>query len=540
MIKTCTITSKFESFKSLQNRENVFHIEDYIQISSLSEAREMTDDIYYQNNDFISEHEYKGYKITWSWYSDIFQFCINYLEIKSLIQVIDEQNFQNIKIEDISPQYSKVLKIFFFNTNVISNPPKNLLFNNIKQIFFNALVLLYSLISMVFLILRPGLSIGTYTGDFVYKSTKSDFRLNHLYEKYAENKVQYIEFIRITKINNFFFNIFKRKRFAIYYTSIIFFIDLFFNKKKYHKQPKNFYESIIYRYHNTNLVFNKSTSIIEILLKVLRIKSFVLISFSSRSAHLAIAAKSLGIKTIGIMHGLQQKDDSVYEFMESYSERKKIGCDIYGVWSLHYLQYYKRYCKIIDSENIEYSGLLRPLSNNFKSIKPFQRISITSIKVLVISEVHVSVSEIIPFLKSLLKHDDIEASIKVRPMIKDSYYEDMKVVFPLSNNFKVFDGKIEDVANEFDVFIGSNSSAVIEASLFGKISILLNTKKFGDYFEMDSLISGHSLLINEPENLYQHIVDRVNNEDTLETAIKIRTKFFGGNKDGAQWVVEQL
>jgi len=239
------------------------------------------------------------------------------------------------------------------------------------------------------------------------------------------------------------------------------------------------------------------------------------------------------------MHGLQQKDYAVYEFMESYNERKKIGCDIYGVWSNHYLGYFQRYSKILNPNEIFYSGLLRPI-RNFDSKILFNKISSKKIKVLLISEPLISVLEIIPYLQCLLKHHDIEVAIKVRPMIKDIYYEEMLIKFPEIKNLKVFDGKIEDVGRDFDVFIGSNSTAVIEASLFGKISILLNTKKFGDYFDMESLISGHSLLIKEPENLYQNIVERVNNEDTLETVIKIRSKFFGENKDGAQWVVEQL
>ena len=92
----------------------------------------------------------------------------------------------------------------------------------------------------------------------------------------------------------------------------------------------------------------------------------------------------------------------------------------------------------------------------------------------------------------------------------------------------------------FDVFIGSNSTAVIEASLLGKISVLLNTIKFGDYYDIDSLIPGRSLLVRDPELLYEHIIDRVNNEHSLNTIEIIRKRFFGENKDGAQWIVEQL
>ena len=77
----------------------------------------------------------------------------------------------------------------------------------------------------------------------------------------------------------------------------------------------------------------------------------------------------------------------------------------------------------MNPENIFYSGLLRPVEK-FEKIKSFQRTSLNKIKVLIISEPLISVSEIIPFLKSLLMHNDIEAAIKVRPMIRDIYYEE--------------------------------------------------------------------------------------------------------------------
>jgi hypothetical protein len=334
-------------------------------------------------------------------------------------------------------------------------------------------------------------------------------------------------------------NIYKRKRPAIYYTSIIYFVNLLTKKTIYRKKPIDFFQSILYKYHHENSVFIRSIPLIEKILKITKINKFVLISFSSRSAHLAIAAKSLNIKTIGIMHGLQQKDYAVYEFMESYNERKKIGCDIYGVWSNHYLEYFKKYSKILNPNEIFYSGLLRPIEN-FDSKILFKKISNKKIKVLLISEPLISVFEIIPYLQCLMKHHDIEVAIKVRPMIKDIYYEEMLVKFPEIKNLKVYDGKIEDVGRDFDVFIGSNSTAVIEASLLGKISILLNTVKFGDYFDMDNILEGQSLLVRDSELLYEYIVDRVNNEHSLNTIEIIRKRFFGENEDGAQWLVEQL
>ncbi|MDC0599161.1 hypothetical protein OAO97_00975 [Candidatus Pseudothioglobus singularis] len=539
MKKTCIIVSKLEKINFDIGKEAVLYIEDYVQISNVSDARNLTDKIFSYNTDFIQEYDHKGYKVTWSWYSDIFQFCIKYLEIKALLDKINGLNINKIIVGEINPQYKKVINVYFFDKNVTLSRFERKLSLDLKQILFNFVMLIYSLVSILFFTLRPGKNIGTYTGDFIYKGTKSDFRLNHLYEKYDQNSIQYIEFIRNTKMKDFFVNIFKRKRFAIYYTAVIFFVDLFTRKTKYIKQPKNFYQSLIYGFHDANIVLKRSIIIIEKILKILRIDKFVLISFSSRSAHLAIAAKSLEIKTIGIMHGLSQKEYATQEFMESYIEEKYIGCDVYGVWSRHYLKYFKEFSKISDKDSFQFSGLLRPIKN-IRKADSFEKNSQNKIKVLLISEPLVAVSEIIPYLKYLMKDNKIEVCLKVRPMIQDIYYENMKLEFPEIKNLKIYDGKLEDIAYDFDVFIGSNSTAVIEASLFGKISVLLKTIKFGDYFEIDELTHKHHLLVKDPEFLCKEIQYRVENENELKTIEKTKIRFFGENKDGAQWVMEQL
>jgi hypothetical protein len=533
------VISKNETLDSQNYANKILYVEDYISIASVKDARILTDDIFKSNESFISKYDYQGYKITWSWYSEIFQLCIKYLEISQLIKAINLLNTKNIYIGNIPDQYKKVLELYFFDkeikTNLIENK-KKLFF---KEISFNLLMLLYSLVSIFILSLNNKKRVGTYTGDFVYKGTKSDYRLNHLYEKYHANNIKYIEFIRETSTKNFFLNIFKRKRFAIYFTSLIYFVDLFHKKSVYKSKPSNFFESILFKYHNPNEVFIKSAPLISKLYKSINVNEVVIIAFNARSAHLAVAAKSINIKTIGIMHGLQHKEYDVYEFMESYNESRKIGCDVYGVWSLHYLNYFKKHSKIMSPQNIFYSGLLRPVKK-FEKLHSFQRASKNKIKVLIISEPLISVSEIIPFLRELLKHNDIEAAIKVRPMVRDIYYQELKEIFPQSLKLKVLDGKIEDAAPDYDVFLGCHSTAVIEASLFGKISVLIETKKFNDYFEMDSLIPERSLLVTKPESLYKNIVDRVKNENSLKTITKIRERFFGDNLDGTQWIINQL
>jgi hypothetical protein len=533
------ITSKYEIDSDLNRKDyHVLYLEDYYSISSASDARRLTEEIFKRNDNFIQEHDYKGYKITWSWYNDVYDLCLKYLEIKKLVEALELLEFNELTIGEISPHYRKILILYFLNKKIIFKE-KSSLYSSIKLLINNFLMLTYSAISILFLFISKKRYTATYTGDFVYSNTTSDFRYKNLYDKYEENNINLIEFIRETSISNFFKNIYKRKRLSIYFKSITFFVNLFTKRKKYHQQPKDFYESIIYRFHDSNLVLKKSIFIFEKILKIIRIDKVVLIFFASRNAEIAIAAKSLGIKTIGIMHGSQQKEYDVYEFMEGYQENKKLGCDVYGVWSPYYLEYFKKYSRIMNLDNICYSGRLRPMKN-FDSSTLFTTISEDKIKVLLISEPLVSVNEIIPYLRSLLNHKDIEVAIKIRPMIKDIFYEELLVEFPSSKNLQTYNGKIEDAGKNFDVLIGSHSTAVVEASLFWKISVLLHTVKFGDYFEIDNLLSDQLLLVRDPELLYENIVYRVKNEHSLKTINLIRKRFFGDNKDGAQWIIDQL
>ena len=81
---------------------------------------------------------------------------------------------------------------------------------------------------------------------------------------------------------------------------------------------------------------------------------------------------------------------------------------------------------------------------------------------------------------------------------------------------------------------------MIEASLFGKLSVLVDTKKWGDYFELDNFMPEARLIVNSPELLYETVKYRINNEKSLKTVENIRYHFFGDGKDGAQWVIDQL
>ena len=138
MSNNCLVTSKLEKpFIINRQIDNVLYIEDYQRISSVVDAKKLTDKIFTHNPNFIAHYDYNGYKITWSWYDNVFQFCINYLEIKELIQAIDTLNIQYLNIGNISPQYRKVIEIYFFDKEIIENSVRYNLTSKFIVFLFN-------------------------------------------------------------------------------------------------------------------------------------------------------------------------------------------------------------------------------------------------------------------------------------------------------------------------------------------------------------------------------------------------------------------
>ena len=78
MSNNCLVASKLEQPSTINHQIfDVLYIEDYLRVASVVDARKLTDKVFLHNTNFIADYDYEGYKITWSWFSDIFQFCTN-------------------------------------------------------------------------------------------------------------------------------------------------------------------------------------------------------------------------------------------------------------------------------------------------------------------------------------------------------------------------------------------------------------------------------------------------------------------------------
>jgi len=515
----------------------IFFISDYVKNPNIKDAREFTESIFASNEDFLSKFKCENYLVGWSWFDETYQLAKNYISIKSLIEELNNQNYDQIVAHKLENRFNKVLKLSLFDKKIIIQKGNYKKEYFIKFLMINFLYFVISFLMFVFLIFkRP--KVALYTADYVYKANDYDLRLKNIYNKLRQQNIYFFEFVRPNKFSSFIKNILLRRRFAIYFPFLQNLLNRLYRNKVFHESPKNIEESFLFNLYGSNLALVKAVNFYRRFFRSIKLESFLAIEFSSRNAALIIAAKLEKIKTIGIMHGLQRKEDSCHEFMENFNDNNKLGCDYYGLWSDYYLSYYKKYSKVFDHSGLEVSGLLRPSEN--LSLEPYKRISDEKIYCLIISELHLPIEECYKFYLALLECKKIELAIKSRPMIEDSFVKKLCKFDRRFEDIRRLSCDIEDVADQFDVFIGTNSTAVLEASIFNRISILFETKSFNDYFDIDSLISNKSLLIKEYSSFCKEIEYRVNNENRLNTINKIKNKFFGSNENGANWVLHKL
>ena len=199
--KKCIITSKYNKI-IIESNIDIYYIEDYITCGNIREARILTNKIYHKNKEFIQSFSYKGYKVSWSWFDQIYQITLNYTEIKGLILKLKKLKYEVLILKKIPPLSQKVLKYYFYENKVIVEK-NNSLINYTKQFIYNSIFMIFTLISIIYFFVKNKKYVGIRTEDMIYKNSKNDFRLINLYSKLRIEDINYIEFIRTQSFSSF-------------------------------------------------------------------------------------------------------------------------------------------------------------------------------------------------------------------------------------------------------------------------------------------------------------------------------------------------
>lgn len=466
------------------------------------------------------------YDIHWFNYSKnilLFESSVFNLFIYCRINNINEIYTESIS-SHIYYDIAKILNIKIYSSyNFLSLYLLSI--SKLKHFIFNFFLLCFSIFSILIFSLQKNQNfIGIWTGDFVSQKNKCDPRVNNLYEVFFKNQIKYIEFIRTssTSYQTTFLNLLKRRRLAIYYDSIIYFINLF----SVYKSNKLF-DYLLFRNNapSNNFIIIK---IYEYIFSILRVNKFIPWFSSSRTIHLIAAAHSKKIITFGFMHGLSFIHNMKHEYMHEYRGILFPKINFFGVYSSFFKNEIETKSSLYDK--VEISGPLSYSESIYNSIKPCN----CKYNTLFISETHSNPQELIHFYDLYLSCNEF-LYLKIRNFTNDLFYEKLKKIKYKNINKIIPVTTPSPICFEnFSIVVGSHSTLLAEASAANRKVFVISTSSYKDFFSLleDSYLSYQ--LVRTPEEFISKIYSH-----NLFHPDKFSNKFFP-KISGAKWIEKKL
>lgn len=518
----------------------------FVSPGSIQEAYELFSNL--SGLDFPKVY-YKGFDLWWMDCEAIYErFCLPYTQYRNLLEHLKDFN----KAYFFEPPCPDLLKCFCKANNITCVISGKFKFRNLLPFPFGLSLQLF--LSVLFL---PWLKIGQgrnkamiWTSDKFDPPRDHNFRVKFIYEELRKRKVPFVEFIRsMEKWPVVLQHAFIRKRPVFYSTAVIDFI--YFLTSPFSKSnidfkgadSENRFWLLAAAYYSNNIAGRiLAIRAIQFVLKFCGVKVAYTSVGGSRNFHEIIACKLIGIKTIGIQHGIGPRHDFVPDFMPNFKGSKPISVDEYGLWSSWWQDYYEKYSQAYNKDQIFISGPMRPLGAEETRSPVGDRVSKASVSVLLMSEELVAPEELIPYYLAVLNEEGLKPYFKFRPYrdkfefwLKENRPDVYKLIL---DKTKVFRGSMEEAVKECDVVVGSRSTAVLESLMQMKPFIFFRTQRCGDYFGIKEM-GLDDFFAENPKGL----IERIKNCRNIpaEDLLKLQKQFFGNTRqNGSAWVVDRI
>lgn len=484
--------------------------------------------------------------IAWAFYDRFFlDVALPYTKYETVLEKC--RSAKSIKGQNLPPDLLLLLKFFCRHHKIplsyeVSISLSQCLSQGLKKLAgktWNLFLILYSLGSLAYLsLLRPKKLIAVWTGDYLGKSGNMDPRLGDLEKKLTDANISAIPFIRSTgvslklSIKNFF----KRRGPMVYYEQLekIFMVGL----AEWHEpNGRSFFETTFNGLYSRNAIqLNRCLKLWQFVFRRLQFQVFVSWFLSSRTASLIWGARKANVPSIGFMHGVSVMTYMGHEFMPEYNGLP-IGPDYFGTWSKWWKSYFIENSRIYPVSGIEESGPLKPMTYlpNIEN-KKFH----SKQKIFVISEAHLPVAEIVPYLERMASDPTKEIIFKVRPFGVDVFWEKL-TQHPIYKKYRFQKSNLPTPIcfEGADIVIGTHSTAVLETLALNKPILLLNTPKWGDYFDINSFFQNSCpFWVNSPDQINQKIQETLEAKNFVDWQ-GLYEKFFG-RTSGTDWIIAKI
>lgn len=510
----------------------------------------ITDDAQRITSDFFTSKLFEtdfSHPTAWAFYDLFFHNiaipCSKYGSILDLCKTAERVESFNLPedlgtVLELWTQHYKVPYHFIKPRKTLKKSIKSV-GQSLQRFFF----FIYSLISILRIKMdRISIKVAVWSGDYVGQELRLDPRLGDLEKALIKSGFSPIPLIRFGGVSpkQSMVHFWDRKGPVIYYETLNSLLKLL-PKKQFAKrswESTNVYQYLFMRlFLERSFLLEKEINLWKQIFRFLNIRIFIPWFLSNRTASLIWASKSAHIPTIGFMHGVSIKTFMGHEFMSEYSG-EPIGPDHFGVWSSWWKQYFDQNARIYPPNSIEISGPLKSLAFDITNMNKKH----DQLRIFIVSEAHLPVNELTPYLEKLIQRKNTEIIFKVRPFGTDQFWQ------AFSNHklhkeiqFLINREKTPDCFQSADLVVGTHSTAVLEALALNKPILILNTKKWGDYFNLSEKFSPQicPFWVQTPDHLLER-VEYVLNQRGSEIWRENFRLFFGENASGSEWVIKKI
>lgn len=182
---------------------------------------------------------------------------------------------------------------------------------------------------------------------------------------------------------------------------------------------------------------------------------------SRHTGELRLICKTLGISSIGYMHG---------RFNEFHMGLFYYPFDKYFVWSEYFKELFLKLSPDARVDNVFVTGHFRIKDK----LSPSTNYKKNPLKVLILGESNVPFEEVRPYIDELIKAQEIVIKFRGKPGLLDAkaqkYFDSLDLAIDDSKSL------IESlVKNQFDVVVGTHSTALMECFLQATPGLILST-----------------------------------------------------------------
>lgn len=534
-------------------------LEKFVEPGSIYEARDFAVELsrltFPDGSRLVKSCVYQGYELWWTNYQTLYtHFCLPFTQYKKLLEYV--KNFQSVTFD--KSQFTSLFSCYLRAHGCEVSIFKEFSFKSPSFLPFGMLLqIIITLLFVPVLVLRKQ-NILVFTGDKFEKNHDYDFRLKFIYEELRVKGISFVEFVRSLSPWDILLGHALVRRRPVIYSEAITFIGRFISFITGGKHRARL------KFGDHNFVFEKTPDrlfkyyvasqylltvyddiwaiqIMKWILPAIGIKAAFIPAANERNFHTVLGCKLNGIPVVGIQHGAQSHHYNVYDFMQGFDGGKSLSVEAYGVWSEWWKEYYIKNSKTYKPEQLFVSGPMRPIQKPILTTNDINFKYNKNIKVLFVSEVVADPTEVIVYLDALCAAENVSLYVKFRSS-HDNFEDWLENNRPdILNKLKdrLLKGGMFEAIELCDVIVGSQSTGVIEATLQEKPFVFFNTKKWGDYFDMDSISDKYNFFAKNPEELIKYVAQ--SKTIPVEILKELKQKFFGDPyKNGSKWVVDQL